>query len=848
VHTRQLLALAWRESRTARRRLALYMSSISLGAAALVAIDSFAANMTASVHEQARALLGGDVSLTSREPLPAAVERLVDSLARTDVGVTEVTGFASMALIPRTGLTRLASIRAVGEGYPFYGEIRTEPAGRWATLQAGRHAIVDPALLASLDARLGDTLTLGTGRFVITAALKDVPGEPGIAAAIGPRIYVPSRYLPETGLLVFGSRAEYQTLFRLPATVSATRFVARFNKRLTGERIRLRTVAENEYNLTESIDQLRNFLGVVGLIALLLGGVGVASGVHAFVTRKIETVAVLRCLGATSRQVLAIYVLQAAVMGITGAVAGAALGVALQFALPNVLADFLPVDVHVSLTPVAVLVGLAVGLWVALVFALRPLVALRRVSPLQALRREADAEALRRARRDPARWAVSAAIAASVVGIAVSRAGALREGLWFSAGIGGALAVLWASAALVTWLARRAVRARWPFVLRQGVASLYRPGNQTRAVALALGFGVFLMSSLYQVQTNLLRQFGGRLAASRANIVFFDIQEDQAPGVDSLIRAAGFAVVQEAPIVPMRIAQINGRSVSELMADTTSARRRAGWALRREYRSTYRDTLVPSERIVAGRWFSGRGTPIDEASFEEDVARELKLRVGDTVTWNVQGVTVRTRVANFRDVNWARFEPNFFVVTNTAALAGAPKQFVVLAHVPTPAQVARLQRDVVRRYPNVSSLDLTAVQRTVARVIGRVTTAVRFMALLSLALAVPVLFSAVAATRRDRLREGVLLKTLGATRRQVRRIMLAEYAVLGVLGSLTGVVLSVAAAWALVRFVFQVPRFAPAVLPAAAVAAAMVGLAVTIGLLTGREVFAETPIAALREA
>jgi putative ABC transport system permease protein len=201
-----------------------------------------------------------------------------------------------------------------------------------------------------------------------------------------------------------------------------------------------------------------------------------------------------------------------------------------------------------------------------------------------------------------------------------------------------------------------------------------------------------------------------------------------------------------------------------------------------------------------------------------------------------------------REVNWARFEPNFFVVTNSAALAAAPKQFVILAHVAAPADVARLQRDVVRRFPNVSSLDLTAVQRTVANVIGRVTTAVRFMALFSLTLAVPVLFSAVAATRRDRLREGVLLKTLGATRRQVGRIMLAEYAVLGVLGSLTGVLLSLAAAWALVRLVFEVPTFVPAALPALVVAVAMVGLAVTIGLITGRDVFAETPIAALREA
>jgi putative ABC transport system permease protein len=420
---------------------------------------------------------------------------------------------------------------------------------------------------------------------------------------------------------------------------------------------------------------------------------------------------------------------------------------------------------------------------------------------------------------------------------------------------------LWLSAAVVTRLARRAVRTRWPFVIRQGIASLYRPGNQTRAVALALGFGVFLMSSLYQVQVNLLRQFGGRLAASRANVVFFDIQDDQQPGVDSLVRVAGHTVVQAAPIVPMRIAQINGRPVAELMADTGAGRRRAGWALRREYRSTYRDTLVPSERLIAGRWFNAPArnsaavangvderAVLHEASFEEEVARELRLRVGDTVTWNVQGVTVRTRVASLREVNWARFEPNFFVVTNSAALAGAPKQFVILAHVPTPADVARLQRDVVRKYPNVSSLDLTAVQRTVANVIGKVTTAVRFMALLSLALAIPVLFSAVAATRRDRLREGVLLKTLGATRRQVGRIMLAEYAVLGTLGSLTGVVLSLAAAWALVRFVFELPSFVPAPVPALAVALSMIALAVTIGVLTGREVFAETPITALREA
>ncbi|HEU4988734.1 MAG TPA: FtsX-like permease family protein, partial [Gemmatimonadaceae bacterium] len=221
--------------------------------------------------------------------------------------------------------------------------------------------------------------------------------------------------------------------------------------------------------------------------------------------------------------------------------------------------------------------------------------------------------------------------------------------------------------------------------------------------------------------------------------------------------------------------------------------------------------------------------------------------VGDTITWDVQGVKVPTRVTSLREVSWARFQPNFFVVFQSRTLRHAPKQFVFLAYAPTPRDVATLQRDVVLKYPNVSSLDLSLVQRTVADVLDRVTTAIRFMALVSLLLGVPVLFSAVAATRRERLREGVLFKTLGGTRRQIGRIMLAEYALLGALGSLAGVLLSVGGAWALMRFVFDEP-FRPALWPAIGVSAGMTVLAVVIGLLTSREVFSSTPMVALRDS
>ena len=850
----QLIGLAWRESRTARRRLLLYMSSISLGVAALVAIDSFAANVTDSVRDQSRALLGGDASLTSGDRYTPRVLHVLDSVRGRGVAEAQSTNFASMAVVPRSSGTRLVQVRAVSTGYPFYGRITSDPEAAWPALQSGPNAVVDAALLISLDARVGDTLTLGLAKFVISGTLRSVPGEVGISATIGPRMYIPDRYLDRTKLLVFGSRADYETLFRLPNGTDPTRFAAELRRAVTGERARVRTVKDTEVNLTQAIDQLRDFLGVVGLVALLLGGIGVASGVHAFVMRKIDTVAVLRCLGATSWQVLAIYVAQAAVMGLVGAALGGALGIVFQLLLPLALKDFLPVDVTVHLAPASVGLGLIVGVWVSLVFALRPLVAIRRVSPLQALRRDADAIVLRLNRLDPLRVGVSLGIVASVVLLALSRAGNVRRGIGFSVAIILAVGALFGSAVLLSWLARHLVRPRWPFVLRQGIASLYRPGNQTRAVVLSLGFGVFLMSTLYQVHHSLLKTLDVKLTQARANLVFFDVQQDQDGGVDSIVHANGFAIVQQVPLVAMRVAAINGRTATQLMADTVATasgrrERRSAWPLRREYRSTYRDDQTPSERIVAGKWFSPTTdtTTLPEVSIEAGVARELRLRIGDTVTWNVQGVQLPTRVTSFREVNWARFEPNFFAVFQSRALEHAPKQFVILAQVPGASAVARLQSGVVRKFPNVSSIDLSLVQHTIMDVLGKVTMAIRFMALVSLALGIPVLFSAVAATRRERLREGVLLKTLGATRRQIGRIMLAEYAVLGTLGSVAGVGLSFGGSWALTHWIFHV-AFAPSVIPAVLVALAMILLAVTIGLATGREVFRQTPMVALREA
>lgn len=842
-----LLGLAWRESRSTRRKLLLYMSSISLGVAALVAIDSFAGNINRSVREQSRALIGGDLVFSVRNGWTPAADSVLDAFRARGATITRATSFASMAYAPRTNATRLAQVRAVGEEYPLYGTITTRPPGQWERLHAGRHVLLDPALMIGLDARVGDTITLGYQTFEIIGALDQVPGDPGIAGAMAPRLFMSEAHMAGTRLLITGSRGDFDAYGRL-ASGDADAMVRSLRDRLDTAQVRARTIRQQENNITEGITELSDFLGLVGIIALLLGGVGVASGVNAWVMRKIDTVAILRCLGATTRQVMAIYVAQAALMGLLGAAIGAALGVAIQFLLPGALGDVLPVDVTVRLEPSAIGMGMLLGLWIALAFALRPLLALRRVSPLQALRRTDDGSPARRWWRDPPRVAVNLLVALSVVGLSATRAEDLEEILAFSGGVALSLLALTASAVMLSVLARSALRAGWPYVVRQGVANLYRPGNQTRSVVLSLGFGAFLITTLYLVQSNLLATFRQAEFNARGNLVFFDIQDDQIPGVDSIVAAQGHEYVERVPIVTMRVAAINGQTVADILADST--RRRDGtWAFRREYRSTYRDRVTDTERVLAGTWFGERPTPpggTRQVSLETEVASSLGVALGDTITWNVQGLDVPTVVTSLREVNWQRFELNFFAVFEPAALEPAPKTFAALVAAPDDSAIVALQRDIVRRYPNVASLDLSIVRRTVADISRRATTAIRFLAIFSLAMGVPVLFSAVSATRRDRVREGVLLKTLGATRRQITRILFSEYALLGLLGSLAGMLLSFGGAWLLLRHVFERP-FEPAVAEAGAIAALMMGLTVTIGLLAGRDVFRETPMAALRD-
>lgn len=836
-----ILKMAWRDSRASRRRLALYSCSIVLGVAALVAIGSFRDNLRLAVEQQSKGLLGADLAVTSRQKLTAAAQTFLDGLGGEQA---RETAFSSMIVFPTRGnQTRIVQVRALEGGFPFYGEVVTAPAGAFAQLRTGDFAVIEETLLAQFGVRVGDPVRIGEATFTIAGALQKIPGESPAVAMLAPRVYIPLRVLEQTHLVQAGSLVRYRTTFRFPPDRDVEALVRELRDRFRGLQLGFDTVEHRKRDLGHALDNVQSFLGLVGFIALFLGAIGVASAIHVYIQQKVATIAVLRCLGATAWRSFAIYLLQGLGLGLLGAGLGAGLGIAVQLALPAIFRSFLPFDAGVFVSWRAVAGGMGAGLVICLLFTLLPLLSVRRVSPLLALRAGFGE---RPPVRDPLRWALYGLIGAAVLGFALWQTGRWQRGVGFALALAAGLGVLTGVARLLAWTARRWFPRRLPYVWRQGLANLYRPDNRTVLLLVSLGLGTFLGLTLYLVRGSLLREFGGSTGEDRPNLLFFDVQDDQLAGVEARLRAEGAPARQEAPIVTMRISALKGQPVEELLRDRRPGR--AGWALRREYRSTYRGALADTEKLVAGS-FVGRVTPGAEVvpvSLEETLARELQVQIGDEIAFDVQGVPIRTRVASLRAVEWQRLQANFFVVFPEGVLEPAPKFFVVTTRVRSPAHSAAVQQAVVGAYPNVSAIDLGLVLQTLDGIFAKVSLVVQFMALFVAVTGVVVLAGAVLSGRNQRVRENVLLRTLGATRRQVRQIMLVEYSVLGMLAATTGGLLAVGANWLLMHYVFDA-RFTASPLLLLAAVAVVVAVTLVTGLLSSRGVCDYPPLEVLRQ-
>jgi putative ABC transport system permease protein len=830
--------MAWRDSRGGRKRLLMAIAAISVGMAAFIAITAFDANVREAVDTQAKALLGADLVLSSRQPFAPETEALLTALGGEQSREISCT---SMAYFPKSATSRLVQVRALQGNFPYYGTLETEPSLAATAFRNGLQAVVDDGLLLQFDAHVGDTITIGGLTFSIAGRLKKIPGEAVAAALIKPRVYMPLAALQQTELLHKGSIVTYKVYIKLPPEVDADTLLGTLHQHLSIYRLTGETARQRAASVGRVMTHLSQFLHLVGFIAVLLGGIGVASAIQMYIKDKRNTVAILRCIGARASQALVVYVLQATVLGAIGALVGGAAGLAVQLYLPRLLRDFLPVTMPLAIAWPAVLRSLGMGVGLVVLFALLPILSVRRVTPLLAL--QAVYAARQPDGRDLWRWGVLLLLVGSICAFALSHTERWTYGVGFCAALAAAFGLLTAVAKLLMWLVRNLPLNASPYVWRQGLANLHRPQNQTLVLVLVLGLGTFLLTTLYLTQQTLLHHVSLANVGGQPNLIFFDIQSDQRDDVVALVHSYGLSVLQQVPFVTMRLVSIKESSTVELRAEKHIPE----WALLWEYRATYREHLLDTETLMAGAW-QGRIEDLDAAvpvSLEEEIARTLDVGLGDALVFDVQGVPVTTIVGSLRRVDWQRIQPNVFVLFPAGVLEPAPQFHVLVTRARSPHLSAAVQRAVVQQFPNVSAIDLTLILQTIDVIVQKVTCAIRFMALFSIVAGVMVLTSAVLTSRTQRIRESVLLRTLGASRAQIRQILAIEYLFLGTLAAVTGLLLAVLASWALAFFLFDI-AFVPAGLPLVVALLLVSALTVLTGLLGSRGVTTRPPLEVLR--
>ena len=831
-----LLKMAWRDGKASISRLLLFVASIILGIAAVVSIQLFSDNLRDNIKLQSKALMGADFIIDSRKLPSPKVQAIIDSLKPDAKEVN----FVSMAAFPKYDGTKLVKVRALDGDFPFYGNLETNPIEAAKLYQDYGGAIVDATLLLQFNLKTGDSIKLGKVTFPILGALKSIPGSTAISTSVAPTVLIPYELLAQTELLQLGSREEYQYFFKSPET-DLNLLDKTLDPILDDENADLDTHTSTSRRLGRRYDNVSRFLNLVAFIALLLGCIGIASSVHIYIKEKLSSVAVLKCLGASRRQTFLIYLIQIIFIGFLGGLIGSVIGIALQFAFPYFLQDFLPFEVEVGITVQPIFMGLLLGVLMSVLFALLPLLGTWYVSPLEVLRGSEDN--MQKPRK--ARIGVFAIILLFIYLFSFWMLRDAFNSLMFTLGLCITFAILSAVASLFIKLIKKYFPSSWGYTKRQSLLNLFRPNNQTMVLVLAIGLGTFLISTLYFTKDILLSKTMIENKAKDANIILLDVQPEQKTELLQSFDTQGLEVVDNIPIITMRMHSIRGKLANEIRKDTTIRMRR--WILNREFRVTYRDSLSETEELLDGTWTGTveNNKPV-YVSIADNVARDAKLNIGDEVVFNIQGVLMETVIGSIRKVDWSSMQINFSILFPKGVLENAPQFNVISTYAPNEESSARLQRDLVKKFPNVTILDIRQVFTIVEDILDKIAWIINFMAFFSIATGFIVLIGSVRNSKYQRIKESVLLRTLGAKSKQILEITALEYVYLGVLGSLTGILLSLFSSQLLATLLFKEP-FIPSAIPFIVFLPLITLLVVIIGLVNLKSVLQSPPLEVLRK-
>ena len=841
---RWALVMAWRDMRSAKRKLGLFALAVVSGVAALVAINSFRDNLESEMDRQSVGLLGADVEFESEQPFSEEVLQLIDAVP-TEATARE-TEFATMAYFPEQDDSRLVMAHGVEGGFPWYGTMETRPSGIRVAGRDEPVALVEDSLMLQFGLEVGDPIKIGEVTFTVIGEILKIPGQGSFTGSFAPRVRFPMEFVEATGLVQSGSRLEFMVYQKWPdgQKTEAGLALAEVRNALEELDVDVDTVEDQSRRIGRSLESMTSFLSMIGFIALLLGGVAIAGAVSVYLKAKTDAVATLRCLGTSAARAITIYCIQISIVGLVGCLAGTVVGVTIQRFLPAVMEPFLPMQLQVEISWGSIANSFLFGWLFTTLFAFLPLLPLRRVSPLRAIR--ASVETSGKGWRDPAFLATLAALVALTAVFTVTQTQTLGQAAGFLGGIAVAIAALAGIGSLTRRLLRRLSGRGMPYVWRQGLANLHRPNNRTTMLVVTLGMGAFLIYTVYISEQSMLRQGDLLGKEGQPNIILFDIQPDQLEGVEEIVEGQDLRMERPEPIVTMRLQSLNGQTAEALREDETNDIE--GWAARREYRSTFRDYLREDEELVSGEWIpkasiaSGEPVPI---SVEERIVEALKLELGDRIVWDVQGLPIESRVASIRRVDWRQMKPNFFVVFPAGVLEAAPAFYITSVTAPDQKEVVDLQSSVVRRYPNVSAVNLTMILESLESIFDKISFVIRFMASFTIVTGLIALMASVLTSRYQRLRESALLRTIGASGRQIRGIMGVEYLLVGAIAGFSGIALSLAAGWALSRWVFEVELYVPWGVTLATVFG-VAGLTLLTGMLNSLGIARNSPMEAIR--
>jgi putative ABC transport system permease protein len=840
------ILMALRELRASWRRLLFFFLCVAVGVGAIVALRSVIQSLRQGLMSEARSMIASDVIVQTNRGWTPDVRGRVDAILAEApiVATTEAIETATMVRAERGAVARMVELRGVEAAFPFYGAMQLADGREYShRLLDDRGALVGPELLVQLGVSVGDRLLIGGHPFAIRGVIQKEPGRRIGAFSFGARVLIDLADLREIGLLGFGSRASYQILLKVePSGVS--RLSRRLRAGLRGEFVNSRSYLALEDDIGEDLQRAENYLSLVGFVIVVLGGIGVWSVTRVFVRQKIRSVAILKCLGASTAQVLTTYVAQVAALGLAGSLLGVGMAEAAMRSIPaSLVASF--GGVSYGLTPSAVVQGLAVGLLVSLLFALVPLLEIRRIKPLLLLRGESAAPG--RWRIDGLQIATAVVVAGVLVAVASWQAGSLRAGAIVSGGFAAVTLVLWAAGWLLVRATAPLAHARW-FPLRHAVLGLRRPGNQAKVILLSVGLGSFFVMGVRALQQNLIAEAVIDVRQGSADLFVIDIQADQAEGVRAILGRyqQGDGAATLLPTLRARVTAVRGRDVNlEGVADV-----RGRGSLGREYTVTYRPNLASNETIVDGRlWPPEAVTPPaeQEVSIEESIHERFDINVGDLMRFDIAGRPFEARVSSVRRVEWEDSRAGgFMFVFRPGALTKAPHAFVAFVRGPEDAAArARLQFDLVSKYPNITAIDAREILQRVRTIVDNVVFAISIVGGIALASGILILIGAVAMTKFQRVYESAILRTLGASTRLLGTMVALEYSALGLLSGLIGALGALGLSWAVTRFLLEIVwRPAPGLLSVGVVLTAV--LVAVVGLIASVDVLRRKPLGALR--